>query len=329
MSYAIDHEYINRINYRLENFKWKSPNLANFRCPICGDSSKKKNKSRGYFYIKGNHFSFLCHNCGYSSTFQTFLKDFDQDVYTQYIIDKLKDEQNVTKKTTINKKPKPETIFGNKYGLIHVSELEYTHPARMYLRSRQIPSNDAYYVDNFFAWGAKNFPQKFKETIKDHCRIIFPAYDQNRNIIGYSCRSINGEEPKYYTLKLVEDFVFGLNRIDKSKPVYIVEGGIDSLFLPNCVAACTSSLHRVKGLDDCKKILVPDNQNRNKEIVKLIGKFIDEDFMVVLWPEHVKEKDINDMILAGYSRDKILEIINSNTFQGLEAKIRFNNWRKV
>jgi hypothetical protein len=74
---------------------------------------------------------------------------------------------------------------------------------------------------------------------------------------------------------------------------------------------------------------VPDNQNRNKEIVKLIGKFIDEDFMVVLWPEHVKEKDINDMILAGYSRDKILEIINSNTFQGLEAKIRFNNWRKV
>ena len=329
MSYTLDYEYIIRINYRLENFKQKSPKLFQFRCPYCGDSSKKKNKARGYFYIKGNQFNFLCHNCGMSTTFNNFLKDTDPDIYNQYIIDKLKENGNESPKTQINKKPKLETIFGNKYGLMHVSELDYNHPARLYLRSRQIPTNDVYYSDKFFAWGAKEFPHKFKETVKDHPRIIFPAYDQHRNIIGYSCRSINGEEPKYYTLKLVEDFVFGLNRIDKTKPVYVVEGGVDSLFIPNCVAACTSSLHRVKGLDDCFKILVPDNQNRNKEIVKLIGKFIDEDFNVVIWPENVKEKDINDLILAGYSRDRIMEIIKANTFTGLEAKVRYNNWRKV
>lgn len=327
MSYILDSEYINKISYRLDKFRWKSSKLANFRCPICGDSAKKKNIKRGYFLLKNDRFHMYCHNCGANMSFQDFIKDIDPDIHRQYIIDKLKGENLY--KTPEKKLPQPSKIFGSKYGMQHVSELDYQHPARVYLRNRQIPSNEVYLVENFFAWGSIQFPEKFSETVIDHPRLIFPAYDENRNIIGYTCRSINGEIPKYYQLKLVDDFVFGLNRIDRSKPVYVVEGAIDSLFLPNCVASCNSALHTVKCIDDCKKILIPDNDKRNPEIVKTVGKFIDLNFDVVIWPDSVKEKDINDMILSGYSIDTIMGIINNNTFRGIVAKMKYNNWRKV
>jgi hypothetical protein len=327
MSYIIDSEYINKISYKLDKFKWKSPKLANFRCPICGDSAKKKNICRGFFHLKNDSFFMYCHNCGANMSLHNYLKENDPEVYRQYVIDKLKGENlyKPSKKiptNTINK-------FGSKYGMQHISELDYTHPARVYLRNRQIPSNDAYFVENFFTWGSKQFPEKFKETIIDHPRIIFPAYDMDRNIIGYTCRSINGEIPKYYQLKMMDDFVFGLNRIDTSKPVYVVEGAIDSLFIPNCVATCNSALHMVRGLDECKKILIPDNDNRNPQIVQQVGKFIDLNFEVVIWPDSFAYKDINDAIVAGYSISYIMDIINNNTYKGLVAKMMYKNWRKV
>lgn len=331
MSYTLDAEYINKISHRLENFKWKTSSLSNCKCPLCGEGSSKK-KKRGYFYVRGDKFNYQCHNCSASMSFQNFLKDFDAEEYRQYIIEKLK-ESGTYKPKAFKSVPIPcQTVstFGTKYGMIHVSQLEYDHPARVYTRNRKIPTNDVYYTEKFFSWGSQQFPEKFKETILDHPRLIFPAYDAFRNIIGYSCRSINGEEPKYYTLKMVDDFVFGLNRIDQTKPVYVVEGGIDSLFIQNCVAACTSALHTVRGLGaDCERILVPDNQPRNAEIVKLIGKFIDLGHKVVIWPATITGKDINDLILDGYSQTMIMEIINNNTYQGPVAKVKYNQWRKV
>lgn len=328
MSYALDTEYINKISYKLRNFKWKSSNLANFSCPICGDSTKKKNKARGFFVYKNDRFIYKCHNCTAPPSFQNFLKDVAPEEYKQYVIDSLKEQgkyREPVKKTTST----VEQIFGSKSGLVHIATLDYNHPARKYIRDRKIPTNDVYHVEQFFTWGSEQFPQKFQPTIIDHPRIIFPAYDEHRNIIGYSCRAYNGEEPKYYTLKLVDDFVFGINRIDKTKPIYVVEGGVDSMFLPNCVAVCTSALHMVKGLDDCKKILVPDNQPRNSEICKLVKKFIDLGFDVVIWPDNIQGKDINDLILAGYTSEMIVDIINKSTYSGLVAMAKFNQWRKV
>ena len=74
-------------------------------------------------------------------------------------------------------------------------------------------------------------------------------------------------------------------------------------------------------------VLVPDNEPRNKEIVKRIKSFIDDDFSVCLFPENIQHKDINDMVSSGI-RD-IKKLIDENTYRGLEAKVRFNTWRKV
>jgi hypothetical protein len=124
--------------------------------------------------------------------------------------------------------------------------------------------------------------------------------------------------------------VFGLDRIDEEKPIYVVEGPIDSLFIDNAVATADSNLQSItEVLDKSKVVLIFDNEPRNKEIVKQIEKAIDEHYNVVIWPEFVDDKDINDMILSDFSLDEIEDIISKNTFVNLRAKMEFVNWKKV
>ena len=76
-------------------------------------------------------------------------------------------------------------------------------------------------------------------------------------------------------------------------------------------------------------VLIYDNEPRNKDICKQIDKCIEEHYSVVIWPEYIEEKDINDMILNGFSPDEIQDIISNNTFVNLRAKMEFINWKKV
>ena len=50
MSLFVDLKYLRLISSQLPLFKQKNNNLYNCRCIICGDSSTKKNRARGYFY---------------------------------------------------------------------------------------------------------------------------------------------------------------------------------------------------------------------------------------------------------------------------------------
>ena len=59
-----------------------------------------------------------------------------------------------------------------------------------------------------------------------------------------------------------------------------------------------------------------------------IEKTIYEGYEVVLWPDDMKEKDINDMILAGKTKEDIQTIIEKNSYQGNMAMIRFATWRR-
>ena len=78
-----------------------------------------------------------------------------------------------------------------------------------------------------------------------------------------------------------------------------------------------------------KAILVPDNEPRNREVIKQIEKAIDENYRVVVWLDYVRQKDINDMILSGMDALEIMDIISNNTFQGLSAKVEFQKWKKI
>ena len=121
-----------------------------------------------------------------------------------------------------------------------------------------------------------------------------------------------------------------MDRIDLSQKVKIVEGPIDSLFLNNCLPSGDSSLHiTAKSVKAKDMVLIFDHEPRNKEIVKLMQESIALGHEIVIWPEEVEGKDINEMIMNGISPDEIEEIISSNTFKGLRAQTEFIFWKKV
>ena len=137
-------------------------------------------------------------------------------------------------------------------------------------------------------------------------------------------RAFRDENPKYITIKLQDkDKIYGLDRVNWKKTVYVCEGPIDSLFVDNCVATAQADL-RIPHND---AVLIPDNEPRNREIVKRIRSFIEDDFSVCLFPEQIKQKDINEMVVSGVK--DIKKLIDDNTYKGLEAKVRFNEWRKI
>ena len=84
----IDLKYIMMISHRFDRFKRKDDYLFNFRCPICGDSSTKKNKARGYLYKKKNDMFYKCHNCDAGKTFGGLLKMTDPLLHKEYVMER-------------------------------------------------------------------------------------------------------------------------------------------------------------------------------------------------------------------------------------------------
>ena len=56
---------------------------------------------------------------------------------------------------------------------------------------------------------------------------------------------------------------------------------------------------------------------------------MDLDYTISFFPETIKEKDINDMILGGIDQIEIVKIINKNTYKGVGASYKLSEWRKI
>lgn len=336
MSVFIDRAFLLRISPKLGRFTQKKEDLYNFRCPLCGDSQKNKTKARGFVYKKKNDYFYMCHNCGASTTFYNFLDKIDPTLTKEYALERYKEGTQYANTPTPDfqeaKAPKP--VFRKKLQLESIDSLPEGHFAKTYVQARQIP--ESFHSQLYFAPEFDKFVQELgvvKEGLKeDDPRLIIPFYDSEKNLVAVQGRALGESKLRYITIKLQEDNhkVFGLDRIDQERMVYVVEGPIDSMFLENAVATADSNLEAIaKVLDKSKVALVFDNEPRNKEICKQIEKAIDNHFNVVIWPEFIEEKDINDMILVNFSPDEIQDIIDKNTFNNLRAKAEFIKWKKI
>ena len=320
----VDSKYIGLVSSRLQKFKRVKSDLYNFRCPICGDSQRNKNKARGYIYAVKNNTNFKCHNCGASLSFNNFLKEMDPTLHKQYTLEKFKEGhtgRNFVVEESVFEFSKP--VFKKKLDLPKASEVSV---AKEYLEKRKLNPEKFYFAHKFKEW--TNAQKVTFDTIgRDESRIIIPMYDRDNNLIGFQGRSLIPNSVKYITVMLDEEApkIYGLNTIDQNLPIYVVEGPFDSTFVNNSVALCGSDgdLGYFKGSD---VILVYDNEPRNREIVNRIGKCISRGQSVVIWPSGIIEKDINDMVLSGLN---VMDVLKSNTYSGLEAKIKFNNWKKI
>ena len=319
-----DTKYIGLVSSRLQKFKKVKADLYNFRCPLCGDSQKHKNKARGYIYAKKADANFKCHNCGASTTFSNFLKTLDPTLQKQYIFEKFQTRN--TGKGSIIEEPKLEfkkPVFRKKIDLPKASEVKI---AKQYLDNRKLDSTKFYYTDKFKEW-TNTQKQTFDYIGKDEPRIIIPMYDSTKKLIGFQGRSLIPNSIKYITIMIDEDApkIYGLDQVTEEKPIYIIEGPFDASLVENSVAMCGADVD-IGSLGWSDYIYVYDNEPRSREITDRIRKTIDRGDKVVIWPTSIEEKDVNDMILGGHD---VMGMLKSNTYSGLKAKIKFNNWKKI
>jgi hypothetical protein len=323
---------------RLERFSRVNANTYKFRCPICGDSQKDTRKTRGYVYMRKGTLKFFCHNCNASMGLPWFIKTQDPALYVEYLKDRML--ENGHKDETqefVNKMKKP--VFVKTTGLKDlkkVSQLKPEHPVKLYIQKRLIPSDThhkLFYAKTFKAWVNTMIPEKFEDIENDEPRLILPFLDKDKNLFGFQGRSFQKTGIRYITIMLNEDQpkIFGLDTMDPSKDIYVVEGPIDSLFLPNGIASAGGDLiSPLQQLDVQKEqfVVVYDNEPRNKDTIKKIEKAIDSGYRVCIWPTAMEQKDINDMILAGYTIDKVKDIIDDCTYSGPTGKLHLAIWRK-
>ena len=319
----VDSKYIGLVSPRLQKFKRVKSNLYNFRCPICGDSKKNKSKTRGYFYTIKADVNFRCHNCGASMTLSNFLKEIDPIIHKQYVFERFK--QGSTGRGTVVEEPKFNFEAPKFKQKVNLPKADTNQIAKEYLEKRKLNPSDFYYASKFKTW-TNSHKKTFENEKFDEARIIIPLFYKD-SWIGFQGRSLIPNSVKYITVIFNEQSpkIFGLDNIRRDAPVFVTEGPFDSTFLLNSIAMCGADGDVGKwGVSN--PVWVYDNEPRSKEITSRISDTIDRGESVVIWPSNVHEKDINDMVLAGHD---VQSIVESNMCSGLEAKLKFTNWKKI
>jgi len=328
----VDKKYLRLISSRFRNAKWKNEDLLNHSCPYCGDSEKNPHKARGYHFKMKETFIYKCHNCSVSKPFAKFLKEQDNSLWKQYAVEKFykKDPTFVEVKV-----PKMKKVFKDdplkKVGCLSAIDAQQ---AIDYLNHRHIPKDkwdELYYIENSQSLSSLDY--KYKDRVfGNDPRLVLPFYSRQGKLVGVSGRALNSNKLRYLTLKFddQESLIYGLRTVDYNKRVYVTEGPIDSLFLPNAIAVGGSDFSKLKSIVPTESaVVVFDNEPRNGELVKKMYQIIDDGFTICLWPKNIIQKDINDMILNGLSAKIVEQTINNNKFSGLSARMALSDWSKV
>jgi transcription elongation factor Elf1 len=355
MSIALDIRYLSQVQVQLPLFKWhRYGEVAACRCIICGDSQKDKTKTRLYFFLdkKKDTVVFHCKNCGAASTMQWFLKDNFPDRYQEYKLERLKetgsgssyksDRIKPISSTKIEPLRKEEAIAEamEPVSKLHtIDKLADHHMAKKYLAGRMVPTKSlsrVVFTDNFHAWCEEHIGETEGFVPADQ-RIVFPMYNQQGEIYGAQGRVFyESDKAKRFVTAKKKDVdipkLYGLETVNMEHPVLFVEGVIDSLFLPNCIAVCGGEVNK-ELLDivpeGVLKYWIGDNEPRSKDTTNRMEKAIDLGFKVCFWKIPTKYKDVNDMVkLGGYSVKDIVTHISVNSFAGAKAKVAMTLWKK-
>jgi len=343
----LDLKYVNMLVNHFERFERKSDYLFNVRCPICGDSQQKKTKMRGYIYRVKQRMAYKCHNCNVSMGFGNLLKHMNHMLHKEWTLEVLKETKpGLFRLKELLEKPGFFDQTPVRFGKIdqpiyqhaeRVSDLPEHHMCQKYVKDRGIPRE--YWHRLYFAPSYKEFVDEVApghgKIIHGDSRLVIPYYDMYGEVIAVTGRDLVGSvnSIRYITVRTNKDeskLVYGLDRVNQSEPVYVVEGPLDSLFLKNAVASGDANLVQVaEKLAAANITLVYDNEPRNKEIVQQMKKAIQKNYKICVWPNWIKEKDINDMIRANYSADALHTIIHDNTHKGIAALAHWTSWKKV
>lgn len=336
----LDIKYSNMIGSRLNRFRIvrNNPYVANYNCPLCDDIHEKR-RARGYLLEKKGKIISYCHNCGASMLLQNFLEIIDYFIYSEYKIEKLKNRwqnKKVTNNEIFNESttfPKKQLDLGVKLSLNDSMSLEY-------VKNRKIPKlfyESMYHCDNINIISKKI--DKYSETNFYNAPVlVIPFYDKNKSYSYLSCRSLIPDSPFRYIVLEVDNYlpkIWGIEYIDWKQPIYIFEGPIDAMCVPNSLAlAGVSSDKSVEYiLNHTSKdniVFSFDNELYNRDVLKQIRKKIEQGFSVVICDKNFKGKDINEIITKEImTPDEIYKYLKDRTFSGLRAKVELSYQLKL
>lgn len=342
MAMYLDAKFINLLSPRLDRFKWKKNNLASCRCPVCGDSTKNKSKTRFYFYEKNGDYFVRCHNCDYSTTLGVFIRFMDENLYRQYCLEAFADKREAS--PTPERKPEPITPPKPKNEALEsiprLIDLPKDHPALSWANTRRIPEQRRhllYYAPNFWEFVNQIDPEA---KVGDDERIVIPIFDRVGNLTGVQGRLLRSnnhkwKEIRYITIKVNPNgdrLWYGLERVKTDEPIVVTEGPIDSLFLRNGVAmlGLSDPLYVPEGIPPERLIYALDNEPRNEQVVEAMLKLVDAGRKVCVWDRSVKSiKDINDMVMRNIRPIEIESMIRTCTYGGLSGMLAINRWKRV
>ena len=330
MSIYIDKKYVNMLSGSLEKFKWKKENLATCRCFKCGDSLKNKTKTRGFFFENKGNYVYKCHNCGIACSLYSVLESICPTLCKEYAFENFKDKNpEPLVRTKVEKKQPMFCDLGTRLDLLNAD-----HPAITYVKSRQIPKEK--YCNFYYCSDFSRIMSSFDREGSKEGRLVIPFYDESGNLIGVQGRIIEEKAQekaiRYITLKNEgeERLWYNIDKVDARDTVYVTEGPIDSMFIPNGISMQGAGWLEdlPKKISKSKVVFIFDNEPRNLEIVHLIGKYIEAGRNVVIWPNEINKKDINDMVLA-FGESMTMKLIINNVYSGLKAKVKYTYWKKV
>jgi len=338
MSILTDTTYLLQLSSRLDKFKKVRDHLYNFRCPHCGDSQRNKNKARGYVFRKKTDLFYKCHNCGLGQSVGNLIKDIDPSLHKRYVMERY------TSGSKKNKEPEFQfeaPKFKPKKTIIHlpsIGSLPKEHYARVYYEGRQIPNqfmDKIFFAGDFKQWAQSVCQVDYSSLTKGEPRLVIPFFDEDNKLIGAQGRVLRESKVRYVTVKIHENSkkVFGLERWTNKEPTYLVEGPIDSLFLPNCLAMAGADMSDLSFLNKINTTLIFDNEPRNDHISNRMMAALKKGWRIVVWSDCGNKwdrhapKDINDMILSGKTTNEVLKIINKNTYSGQRGEWEVRMWR--
>ena len=335
MSMITDSKFLGLLSPKLDRFKQVRDHLWNFRCPLCGDSRRNKSKARGYVYRKKSDLFYKCHNCGSGLSIGNLIKEIDPTLHKHYIMERYKAGETGKRKTKEPEFKFEPPKFKPKKTLIHlpsIGSLPKEHYARVYYEAREIPNHfmdKIFYAEDFKKWAQSVCQVDYSTLMSGEPRLVIPFFDRDNKLIGAQGRALRESKIRYVTIKVHEDApkVFGLERWNSEEHTYLVEGPIDSLFLPNCLAVAGADMSDLGILNKDKTTLIFDNEPRNFQIVRSMIKSLQDGWKVVIWPNSIACKDINDMVLTSIKETRLVEIINRNTYSGQRGEWEVHSWK--
>ena len=333
MSIVTDTTYLMQLSSRLDRFKKVRDYLWNFRCPHCGDSQRNKTKARGYVYRKKTDLFYKCHNCGVGQSVGNLIKDIDPSLHKRYVMERYKAGETGKRKTKTPEFKFEPPQFKPKKTIIHlpsIGSLPKEHYARVYYESRKIPNqfmDKIFFAEDFKQWAQSVCQVNYSSLTQGEPRLLIPFFDEQNKLIGAQGRALRESTVRYVTVKVHENSqkIFGLERWNSEDHTYLVEGPIDSLFLPNCLAMAGADVRDMNLLNKQKTTIIFDNEPRNRQIVRKMFHALSNGWRVAIL--NIVPKDVNEMVLAGMSNAKILEIINRNTYSGQMGRWELQQWK--